>query len=328
MDPENPLPSYRYPGLYRGVVEDVDDTRAVARYRVRVNHVHEGSIPTEHLPWSETVSAFAGRGFGDIPNYDVDDLVAVMFEGGDRQYPVVIGSWLSHRDGINDRPPEQTNNYGRDRKRWQRRDRKGNLVELSERDEDLWVRIKSGNTEVIVTQRDDSVKIDARHGSVDIEAAQCRVTSQQTTLVSDDVTLEAKGKTGEDEDGEVNIYSNHRVTLWAKEDVWIGQYLTKDTDPQPKQSPLVRVQPRTAQIGVKNPSDGTKRTWVVNIEALDIIRLLSDSRVYVEAPRVDVAASQTATVKAPRVEAECNTAEVVANSQIAVKTPTFRIEGL
>ena len=149
------------PGLYRGRVEATDDPETRSRYRVRIFAVHAEETIVEHLPWAE-MTAFGGKGFGDTPFYDLGDLVWCMFEAGNPEYPVLIGGWLSESQGVPDLAAEQRENYQENRQRWMRRDKSGNLIEMSAVSGQDYVRMKSGRAEVRVTRGDDGIVVDAR----------------------------------------------------------------------------------------------------------------------------------------------------------------------
>ena len=84
------------PGLYRGKVESIDDPDRLGRVRVRVYAVHgdDHRTPDSALPWCEV--AEQGGGGYDFGSYDpppVGSAVFVGFEGGDPEFPIVLGTW-------------------------------------------------------------------------------------------------------------------------------------------------------------------------------------------------------------------------------------------
>lgn len=84
-------------GLYRARVEDVQDPMKIARVRVRVPMLHgtEGGsnyIANEGLPWATMLTPYgAGYDHGACAVPEVGDVVLVMFEDNDRNYPVYLG---------------------------------------------------------------------------------------------------------------------------------------------------------------------------------------------------------------------------------------------
>ena len=177
-----------YPGCYRGVVEAVDDPEARGRYRVRIHFVHPQEIPVEHLPWAEYVAP-AGNDWGDLPHFEIGDLVIVTFEGGKREFPFVLGGWLTAPKGVSTLPTRMTDgDYATNRKRWVRTDRAGNVIEVSEVDGERHVYLKSGDAEIEVTQEDDSIRIAAK-GDITVESTDGLV----SVKASGNVDVEAGG---------------------------------------------------------------------------------------------------------------------------------------
>lgn len=197
-------------GPQRAVIAAVNDPEERARYRVRVFAVHDDAIPVENLPWAELL-CHAGNGWGNVPHYEVDDLVFVLFEGGDREHPVILGGWLTAPGGVSTLPSEQTAEYTTDRRRWVRKDRAGNLVEVSEKAGERHVRLVSGGAELKITQEDDSFTVVA--------------TGPATIVAGGAVTIQATG--------EVNVLSTSKVTIDPKCEVagGAGKVLTTITDP-------------------------------------------------------------------------------------------------
>ena len=97
-------------GLYRawcrsGANPELDDPMRRGRIRVYIPAMHPESIPDEHLPWAEACYADGGGpGYGDfhVPGYN--DTVWVMFEQGDPQRPVWMGTWYGFPSGATETP--------------------------------------------------------------------------------------------------------------------------------------------------------------------------------------------------------------------------------
>lgn len=206
-------------GPQRAVIAAVNDPEERARYRVRVFAVHDDEIPVENLPWAELL-CHAGRDWGNVPHYEVDDLVFVLFEGGDREHPVILGGWLTAPKGVSQLPSEQTGAYATDRRRWVWKDRVGNLIEVSEKEGAKRVRLVSGGAELKVSQEDNSFRVSA--------------TGPVTILSAGDVLLMSSGgKVIVNANGEVVIQSGSNVTINPKCEVagGTGKVLTTVTDP-------------------------------------------------------------------------------------------------
>lgn len=280
-----------YPGYYRGVVEEVNDTQERFRYRVRVHHVHPDEIPVDNLPWSETI-AFAGGSFGDVPHYEVGDRVAVIFEGGNRQYPAILGGWIASPSGVSDLPPEQDGEYAETRRRWLRIDRKGNLLELSELPEELHVRIKSGEASVTISQIGNTIDLKTT-GRVNIEAEQADIKAKTVVAEGDEVTVFANARdTLGAGKGVVNLFSTKTVNIFAGDipaafdpfaEILIGKFT--DASAVTRQSNLVRMAPRLVEIGKK---DAVLPTVQVDIEASTLVRIRSNTKIEAIAPNIDI----------------------------------------
>jgi hypothetical protein len=85
-----------WPGCYRGKVESIDDPDRLDRVRVRVWAVHrdDSNTPDSALPWAE-VNEIGGGGYdyGGFNPPPVGSGVWVMFEGGNPNFPVVMGTF-------------------------------------------------------------------------------------------------------------------------------------------------------------------------------------------------------------------------------------------
>ena len=308
--PTETPPSTEYAGIYRGVVEDVNDPQKRGRVRVRVTYVHPSAVETSHLPWAE-IAAYGGRGFGDTPHYENGDLVWCMFEGGDRLFPVVLGGWLSKRRGIHDLPAEEVENYDNNRRRWIRHDRAGNVMEMSDADGKPFMRMRSGDAEVRISKSDSTVTVESE-GAVRVVTPKALVRTDQTFLESDDIVANANGR---DEvgrpNGQLNIYSNFETRVYAADTVRIGQYI--DERDNPRQTKQLLEQPESAVLGRMSPSDGTKRTLSVTIEGSEFVNIASEGKVEATAPNITARARSKA--------------YVYSGSSVEIVTPQFNVSG-
>lgn len=83
----------KFNSLYRGVVEDNIDPKNLGRCRVRVPSIH-GSLryPPSSLPWARPlVLSSVSKGRGSVCLPDIGDIVWVLFEGDDREFPIYFG---------------------------------------------------------------------------------------------------------------------------------------------------------------------------------------------------------------------------------------------
>ena len=89
-----------YPSIYRGIVEDNKDPKNLGRCKIRVPSVHgELTYPIDILPWARPVvlsPVKKSRGSVNLP--DVGDIVWVLFEGSDKDFPVYFGGTYATGD--------------------------------------------------------------------------------------------------------------------------------------------------------------------------------------------------------------------------------------
>ncbi len=89
-----------YPSIYRGIVEDNKDPKNLGRCKIRVPSVHgELTYPIDILPWARPVVLSPikkSRGSVNLP--DVGDIVWVLFEGSDKDFPVYFGGTYATGD--------------------------------------------------------------------------------------------------------------------------------------------------------------------------------------------------------------------------------------
>ncbi len=301
--------------IYRGTVVDINDPEARSRYRVHVHSVHLPSLTRAdlfatlqeqdrnvaaqqvvlveqgdearavaadvqqaftHLPWAEVVSAVGGKLFGDIGPYDVGDLVWVMFENGDVELPCIVGGWLSESYGMHDLSPDLVLDAGSKSRRWQRVDRAGNTVQLSEDPDEMWVRLSSGDVSLTLCQTSGSMWVRAPTGVFGVEAALVSVKAVQTLVTGRDIILQALAvevSPGEEDAGAptalMAMYSGWAVEVHGDAYVFLGQYIGRRDYEQAlvpfpygqesqgeglhfetKQSPLMRIWPKYLLIGI------------------------------------------------------------------------------
>lgn len=81
-------------GVYRGRVENDKDPLSLGRVQVRVFAIHGNGTryPSEVLPWADVASqGGGGYDYGSDDTPPVGSWVFVMFEGGNEEFPVVVG---------------------------------------------------------------------------------------------------------------------------------------------------------------------------------------------------------------------------------------------
>lgn len=162
---------FSYGGIYRAIVLDNNDPSKLGRVKVNVYGIYDG-IASTSLPWAvpmQPIGAGAGAGFGVFAVPEVDSLVFVMFEGGDVNQPIVIGS---APDGVHGLPSERISNYP---SRRVLRTKAGIVVYIDDVDISIRVTHPTGkyieiNSSGSVTASVDDVNIEAS-GDVNIEAS-------------------------------------------------------------------------------------------------------------------------------------------------------------
>jgi uncharacterized protein (DUF2345 family) len=301
----------KYYGVYRGVVEDIKDPDERKRYRVRVVPVYPDTIPVDHLPWAEACF-FGGKGFGDLPHWDVGDLVWCAFEGGDRRLPVIVGGWLSQYTGTTDIPMEVVADYETTQVRWIRYDRDGNKILMSPLAEESGIYIESGENKIEVRQKDDTILIKSNQ----------RIMVEAPTVELETTTLNAnvEGNMMAFVQQEATIRGTDRVSLQSANNVFIGRY----EDPVsgallPNTTPEVSIQ---ATSGVEviasdtpdSPSTGT--TGTIDVDASQDITVDTPTNIVVTGDQsVNLTSSALVQVDAPTVQVNATGTEGVINLQ-------------
>jgi len=218
-----------FPGVYRGVVEDTNDPEQRKRYRVRVFTLHPDGVPTENLPWAES-SLFAGKMFGDLFAFERGDPVFVMFEGGNRRFPVVIGGSMSASAGIPDAPAEVRGNYPETQARWVRLDRVGNLFEMSPLPGERWIRIQSGEAVIALRMNDGSVEIRS-NSQVQVAAPQVAVDASEQVTVKTKTLIAQVDEVATIRAGDVvNVQGATKINIGRYEDPILGAVAPQTTD--------------------------------------------------------------------------------------------------
>ncbi len=175
-----------FAGLYRAEIATVEDEQERYRYRVRVLDLHDSSIPADHLPFA-SLATFVGLHFGDVPHFEIDDRVIVAFEKGERDHPIILGGWVTSTADVAgnhtpDFPKDQSDVYNTRRKNWDRQDRDGNRLRLTEgttQPDEVSVELSSLNKLRVVTEQGDLEISIAGNGAI---------------VIQGDVTLNVSGK--------------------------------------------------------------------------------------------------------------------------------------
>ena len=88
-------------GVYYGIVcQNKDDEKKLGRIKVRFPWLDHGDTDQAH--WAQVATPMSGNKFGWYNLPEIDDMVAVVFIGGDIRQPIVLGGVWSKTDP----PPE------------------------------------------------------------------------------------------------------------------------------------------------------------------------------------------------------------------------------
>lgn len=96
-------------GVHYGVVCQNKDPDNLNRIKVRLPWLDHGDVDQMH--WAQLLTPMEGDKFGWYTLPDVDDVVAVVFIGGDTSQPVVIGGVWSKPDSSPEPNEDGKNNF-------------------------------------------------------------------------------------------------------------------------------------------------------------------------------------------------------------------------
>lgn len=140
-DPQQIEGPLKYMGVFRAFVVDVADPEKRGRVKIRAPQLHGEDIPTAVLPWAERMFPDGGGpGYGDYAPLTETDSVWVMFEGGNRSLPVVVGTWYGRPNSQSELPSEVQATIGQHRRRIIK-SRHGSRVEIGDEPSDFEIKI-------------------------------------------------------------------------------------------------------------------------------------------------------------------------------------------
>ncbi len=96
-------------GLHYGVVCQNQDPDHLNRVKIRLPWLDGGDVDQTH--WAQLVTPMEGKAFGWYTLPDVDDVVIVMFIGGDTSQPVILGGVWSKPDFSPEPNEDGKNNF-------------------------------------------------------------------------------------------------------------------------------------------------------------------------------------------------------------------------
>lgn len=96
-------------GLHYGVVCQNKDPDNLDRIKIRLPWLDHGDVDQTH--WAQLLTPMEGKKFGWYTLPDVDDVVVVMFIGGDTSQPVILGGIWSKPDFSPEPNEDGKNNF-------------------------------------------------------------------------------------------------------------------------------------------------------------------------------------------------------------------------
>lgn len=190
----------RFPGKYRGTVEDVEDPMQAGRLRVKVPAVLGAD---EVSGWALPCVPFAGDGVGLVTLPEVGAQVWVEFEGGDPSFPIWTGCLWSGSEGSHPLPDAAAEGGHQVRLL---RTPKGHELLLDDQDdaESITIRDKHGN-EILLNG--DGISIVEAGGS------------SQIVLTDSDITIEVGGSSLTISDSKIELTASSEIALSADSEI-------------------------------------------------------------------------------------------------------------
>jgi uncharacterized protein involved in type VI secretion and phage assembly len=96
-------------GLHYGIVVQNKDPDKLERIKIRLPWLDGGDKDQTH--WAQLLTPMEGKQFGWYVLPDIDDVVAVMFIGGDVRAPVIVGGVWSKPDSSPEPNEDGKNNF-------------------------------------------------------------------------------------------------------------------------------------------------------------------------------------------------------------------------
>jgi uncharacterized protein involved in type VI secretion and phage assembly len=182
----------KLPGVTSGIVTQNTDPDALGRVKLRLAWRDEGY----ETGWARVAAPMAGAKRGAYFLPEVGDEVLVAFDRGDIRFPYVLGSLWSRED----KPPE-TNDDGKNAIRVIHT-RRGHKLLFDDSDKGrLVIELSDGKSitidddGILIDDKANKVKLDAKGGAVSIEAKQALTLKAPKISIEAGMQMEIKGGT-------------------------------------------------------------------------------------------------------------------------------------
>ncbi len=225
----------RYYGIYRGVIENIEDPEYRLRVKVRVHGVNEldpNKVSTNALPWAEYAAPSGGgvdHGTVDAP-FNIGDTVFVQFVGGNKRMPVYFATWYSMAESSNYQDPQTPTEVWQDEngnrkaysaylQRFVKKTPHGHTFEISDEPDDLeivlrtadgkrvWLRESSSGSGkgqasglLIEDEAGNQLHLNTENSVLTVNAA-----ADLNIVVGGDATISVQGDTSIDSQGDVDV---------------------------------------------------------------------------------------------------------------------------
>lgn len=168
------VPRTEFSGLYAAVVISNEDPEQRGRLRVFIPGIHPKDSPENNYPWAEICAQGVGPGRGALKIPKVDETVWIMFNQGDPERPVWMGSWWGAPGGQTELPEEIKR--PKSDEHYVIKTDGGNLIDMSDEEGKVGITIKiadgkkvsldNSNNKIDITDGDSSIVIDTDNDKI------------------------------------------------------------------------------------------------------------------------------------------------------------------